>query len=90
MKDNLGKKLDARTRHSLSKGDLKGAVEVLIRLRRPPSAEEEAQLYQAGYRQRSLTGTISSGTIDDATQLESILQLPFVSRIEVSRTTFTE
>jgi hypothetical protein len=90
MKDNLGKKLDARARYSLSKGELKGAVEVLLRLRRPPSAEEQAQLQQTGYRQRSLTGTISSGTIDDPAQLEGIAQLPFVSRIEVSRTTFTE
>lgn len=89
MGETLQKKLDARARFQLPRGELKGLVEVLIRTVAPLSPQQQAELFQAGGKVRAVMGNVLSATIN-AASLEAVAQLPFVRKIELSRTMFNE
>ena len=89
MHEALAKKLDARARFQLPRGELKGLVEVLIRTSGPLDSKQQAELFRAGGKVRTMMGNIVSATLN-ATSLEAVAQLPFVRRIELSRTMFNE
>ena len=83
------KKLDARARFQLPRGELKGLVDVLIRTAMPISPQQRVELFQAGGKVRSVVGTVLSATIN-AASLEAVARLPFVRKIELSRSMFDE
>ena len=83
------KKLDARARFRLPQGDLKGVVEILIRTAAPIDSHQRAELVRAGGTVRTVVGNVLSATTN-ASSLETIAQLPFVRKIELSRTMFNE
>jgi hypothetical protein len=89
MREALAKKLDARARFQLPRGELKGVVEVLIRTSGPLGPEQQAELFRVGGKVRSMMGNIVSATVN-ATALEALAQLSFVRKIELSRTMFNE
>ncbi len=89
MREALAKKLDARTRFQLPRGELKGFVEVLIRTAAPMDSGQKAELSRAGGQVRTMIGNVVSATMN-ATSLEAVAQLPFVRKIELSRTMFNE
>lgn len=89
MSGALQKKLDARARFQLPRGELKGLVEVLIRTAAPLSQQQQAELFRAGGKVRAVMGNVLSATVS-ANALEAVAQLPFVRKIELSRTMFNE
>ena len=89
MSEALQKKLDARARFRLPRGELKGLLEVLIRTAAPLNSEQQAALYQAGGKVRNMTGNVLSATVN-ATSLEDVARLPFVRKIELSRLMYNE
>ena len=89
MNQALRRKLDARARFDLPRGELKGVIEVLIRTAAPIDSQQKAELFQAGGRVRTVMGNVLSATVN-AASLETVAQLPFVRKIELSRAMFNE
>lgn len=89
MGEALQKKLDARARFQLPRSELKGLVEVLIRTVAPLNSQQQAELFQAGGKVRSVIGNVLSATVN-AASLEAVAKLPFVRKIELSRNMFNE
>ena len=83
------KKLDARARFDLPRGEIKGAVNVLIRTSAPLDSEQRAELIRAGGIVRTAVGNVLSATVN-ATSIESVARLPFVRKIELSQALFNE
>ena len=83
------KKLDARARFGLPRGEFEGLVEVLIRTSAPIDSEQRAELDRAGGTVRTVVGNVLSATVN-AASLETVARLPFVRKIELSRTLFNE
>lgn len=90
MFNTLQKKINARGRHKLSQGMLKGEIEVMVRTEKPPSPEQQKELQEAGCRTHFISGNVLSCNIADKSHLEEVAQLPFVSRIELSEPMFEE
>ena len=90
MSEALRKKLDARAQFQLLRVGLKGELEVMLLTAAPPTLEQQVELRNAGCNTQDIIGNVLSGTIDDASHLEDLADLPFVRKIEVSRTMFSE
>ena len=90
MEEPLRKKLDARTLGRLEQGTAQGPFEIFVGLNNPPTPGQQAELRQAGYVLRTLSGTISTGIAADVASLQRIAMLPFVRTIEVSRALYQE
>ena len=92
MDDSLREKLDARAQHQLSHGELKGPVEVLIRMDTRPTpqqqAELHAELHAAGCNVHFADENVVSGTVAEPANLAEVSRLGFVRQIEVSRPMF--
>jgi hypothetical protein len=88
MDDSLREKLDARAQHQLSHGELKGPVEVLIRMDTGPTRRQQAELQAAGCNMRFAAGNVVSGTVAEPANLAEVARLGFVRQIEVSRPMF--
>lgn len=86
---NLDRKLDARGRRRLSKGDLAGDVELMVRTEATPTSAEQETLREVGVDIHFVTGNVLSGAAR-AERLAAVAELPFVRRIEVSRTLHPE
>jgi hypothetical protein len=89
MNQATRKKLDPRARFRLPHAELKGLVEVLIRTVTPLDSHQRAEFARAGGTIRTTIGTTTSATVD-ANSLETLARLPFVRKIELSRTMFNE
>ena len=85
----LDRKLDPRGRRSLSKGEIAGDVELMVRTDTEVTPTEQQTLREAGLDIHFVTGNVLSGSLP-AEQLTSIAELPFVRRIELSRALFPE
>jgi hypothetical protein len=48
MDDSLRQKLDARAQHQLPRAELKGLVEVFVRMDTPPTPQQPAKLRALG------------------------------------------
>lgn len=83
-------KIDARGRHGLLEGDLEGSVEVMIRTAAPLTPVQRRDLQTAGFQAHFASGTVLSGAVANASLLAELAELPFVSRIEVSRDVFPD
>ncbi|OUL20456.1 hypothetical protein [Nostoc sp. 106C] len=90
MITDLKHKLNARSKYQLERGNLSGDVEVLIRTQRPPNHDQQKQMREAGYRQRTRVGNVLSGVVIDVCHLENLAKLPFVRKIELSTPMFQE
>jgi hypothetical protein len=90
MSQALGHKIDARGRRLLSEGRLAGRVEAFIRTVAPITAEQEQELRTAGVTPYSIRADVLAGAIDGPDSLESVAQLPYVEKIELSRPLYGE
>jgi hypothetical protein len=88
MDQVVRKKLDARARFQLPRG-LNGDFEVLIRTTAPFNQDQRAEFVQAGGNLRTIMGNILTATLN-ISSLEAVARLPFVRKIELSRTLFHE
>jgi hypothetical protein len=85
----LDRKLDPRGRRRLSSGELVGDVELLVRTEAEVTTDDRESLQRAGLDVHYVTGNVLSGAVS-AGKLAAVAELPFVSRIEVSRALFSE
>jgi hypothetical protein len=89
MNETLQKKVDARGRFQLMKGEISGPVEILVRTAEPVSAQERRALRDAGCDIHSIMGNILSAETD-VENLTEVARLPFVQKIELGRQLFEE
>ena len=83
------KKLDARSRFEIMRGDYKGPVDALLRLGEPPTKQHREALQSVGCEITAAVGTVVSITIDSA-RLRELADLPFVRSIETAKPLFPE
>ena len=86
----LRRKVDAHGRQLLAEGRLTGRVEAFIRTVGPITSEQEKELRAAGVTPYSIQGEILTGAIEGSASLESVAQLPYVEKIELSRPLYGE
>jgi hypothetical protein len=85
----LDHKLDARGRRQLSRGELAGDVELMVRTEFEVTSSEQETLCEAGLKVHFVSGNVLSGAVA-AERLAEVAELPFVRRIEVSRALYPE
>jgi hypothetical protein len=83
------KKLDARSRFELVRGDYKGPIDALLRLEGPPTKQHREALQHVGCEITATMGAVVSISIDSA-RLQELADLPFVRSIEMARPLFPE
>lgn len=83
------KKLDARSRFDLMRGDHKGPVDALLRLGTPPTKRHRKALQSVGCEITATMGPVVSITVDSA-RLRELADLPFVRSIEMAKPLFPE
>lgn len=86
--DPVFKKFDVALREAIAHERPQARIEVLIRIDGSTKALRNA-LEAAGLEVHSAVGRVASGAIP-ARQLEGLAALPFVRRVELSRTLFAE
>lgn len=82
-------KLDPRGRRRLAKDELAGRLEVLVRADGPLGPGEREALREAGFEIAVVLGDVLTGAVETA-DLGTVAELPFVRRIELSRTLYRE
>jgi hypothetical protein len=90
MSQTLSRKVGARGRHLLTGGRITGRVEAFIRTVSPITPEQEEELRAAGVTPYSIQAEILAGAIEGPGSLESVAQLPYVEKIELSRELYDE
>ena len=85
----LRRKLDARSRRRLRRGELSGEVSMLVRLQEVASVEQKRRLEDVGCRVQYETGDVLTAEAP-VERLEELAELSFVRRIELSRPLFQE
>lgn len=79
------RKIDPRIRRELDAGVPSGSIEVLLRTAGAMSAAQRRELEAAGCDLRITAGSVATGVIGGARQLEAVARLPFVQQVEASR-----
>ncbi|MCK2219291.1 hypothetical protein MF672_036675 [Actinomadura sp. ATCC 31491] len=84
-------KLDARGRRlTAAAAGGPGALDLLLLTAAPPTPAQLDELARAGMHAHSSAGNVLTGTVDGVASLRQVAELPFVSRIELSRQTHPE
>lgn len=90
MINPLMKKIDARGRYQLKRNQLSGKLEVMVLTTRRPTFEQRQELQAAGCSTRFELGNVLTCSISDVAHLEVVARLPFVRKIELSRSMFED